>query len=334
MQIMHEGGIFLNDRAVVLLEQYDVEVSRTYKGRERIIFETNQGNYALMEYKGRTQKLELMEKMQEHIGTLMGNDMLLRNKEGELFTKDMDGTVYIAKKHIEGRECNYKSEAEVLLAFEMMAKLHCAMAEVKDEKMQELPVFDYVEEMQKHTRECVHVRRYIRNKGQKTEFEREILKQYDYFLEQAQDVTRRAQQEDIELYKERVYQENLFYHGDYQYHNVLFARDGISVVNFEKFGRGSGVRDIYLLFRKISEKNDWALAFGRRMLEAYEKHRKLSSWEKVQLYERLSYPDKFWKIVNFYANTRKSWIPDKNLEKLEQIVRQEKAKQGLLKTLF
>ncbi len=323
----------MNDRAVALLEQYDVEVNRTYKGRERIILETGQGNYALMEYKGRTQKLELMEKMQEHIGVLQENDMLLRNKEGELFTTDADGIIYVVKRHIDGRECNYKSEAEVLLAFEMMAKLHRAMENVQDEEMLSLPIYDYAEEMQRHTKECVHIRRYIRNKGQKTEFERAILKEYDYFLEQALEVTKRAQQEDMEVYKEKVGRENLFYHGDYQYHNILFTCEGISVVNFEKFGRGSGVRDIYLLFRKISEKNDWSLSFGRRMLEAYEKHRKLSEWERVQLYERLSYPDKFWKIVNYYGNSRKSWIPDRNLEKLEQLVRQEKAKQELLSGL-
>ena len=134
----------MNDRAAILMENYDVEVFKTYKGRERIIFETNQGNYALMEYKGRTQKLELMERMQEHIGANVGNDMLLRNKEGELFCTDSDGVVYVVKKHVEGRECNYKSESEVLYAFEKMAKLHLAMAKVQDEELMSLPVDDYV----------------------------------------------------------------------------------------------------------------------------------------------------------------------------------------------
>lgn len=323
----------MNDRAVVLLEQYDLEISRTYKGRERMILETEHGAYALMEYKGRIQKLELMEKLQKHMGALQENDVLLRNKEGELFVTDTDGIKYVVKKHIDGRECNYKSESEVLQAFEKLAKLHQAMSKVQDEEMRALPIYDYAEEMQKHTKECVHIRRYLRNKGQKTEFERAVLKEYDYFLEQAQEVARRAQQEDMEAYKENIVRENLYYHGDYQYHNILFTREGLSVVNFEKFGRGSGVKDISLLFRKISEKNDWSLSFGRRMLEAYEKHRKLSEWEKAQLWAKLSYPDKFWKIVNFYGNTRKSWMPDRNLEKLEQLVRQEKAKQELLTSL-
>ena len=36
----------------------------------------------------------------------------------------------------------------------------------------------------------------------------------------------------------------------------------------------------------------------------------------TELYYRLAYPEKFWKIVNFYYNSRKVWIPEKNSEKL------------------
>ena len=70
------------------------------------------------------------------------------------------------------------------------------------------------------------------------------------------------------------------------------------------------------------------------MLDAYQANRSFAPIELKQLYYRLAYPDKFWKIVNFYYNSKKSWIPDKNMEKLENLVKQEKAKEKLLKTLF
>ena len=52
--------------------------------------------------------------------------------------------------------------------------------------------------------------------------------------------------------------------------------------------------------------------------------------EKYQLYYRLSYPEKFWKIVNFYYNSPKVWIPGKNMEKLKKIWIQEEEKQTFL----
>ena len=42
----------MNDRAVELLEQYDIEVLRTRKGRGAILCDTEQGSYIFKEYMG------------------------------------------------------------------------------------------------------------------------------------------------------------------------------------------------------------------------------------------------------------------------------------------
>ena len=39
---------------------------------------------------------------------------------------------------------------------------------------------------------------------------------------------------------------------------------------------------------------------------------------------RLAYPEKFWKLANHYFNSRKTWIPEKSLQKLEILDMQEK----------
>ena len=48
---------------------------------------------------------------------------------------------------------------------------------------------------------------------------------------------------------------------------------------------------------------------------------------------RLAYPEKFWKIANHYYNSRKSWIPDKNMEKLQILIGQEEKKEEFLRGL-
>lgn len=65
-------------------------------------------------------------------------------------------------------------------------------------------------------------------------------------------------------------------------------------------------------------------------MQAYETVRSMEKEEYRQLYFRLAYPEKFWKIVNFYYNSGKAWIPDKNMEKLVRIIDQEKNKQQFL----
>lgn len=323
----------MNDRGVSVLENYDMEVTRTFKGRGTIVCETGKGFRVLKEYKGNTDKLELLDLLQSELNETVKTDRLIRNKDGGLFCKDTDGTVYIVKEQLDGRECNYKSEDEILQAFRIMAKLHMGMRHT-GEIIKVLPFHYYAEEMEKHTIECKHARNYLRKLKIKSDFERALLKEYGYFMQKAEDILKQVKAEDKSVYENFVRTNGFFCHGDYQYHNVVFMKNDIAVINLERFALDSGVRDFYLLFRKISEKTDWSVSLGEKMLDAYQSNRSFSPIELKQLYYRLSYPEKFWKIVNFYYNSKKSWIPDKNMEKLESLVNQERAKEKLLKTLF
>lgn len=70
------------------------------------------------------------------------------------------------------------------------------------------------------------------------------------------------------------------------------------------------------------------------MLDAYQNKRRLTpiEWRSLQL--RLMYPEKFWKIINFYYNSRKSWVSGRNYEKLESLINQERQKEKLIEKLF
>ena len=91
----------MNDKTVNVLEQYDMEVLRTFKGRGTIICDTNKGNRVLKEYKGKPDKLELLDCLQRGISDTIKTDTLVRNKEGMLFSKEADGSMYILK----GKNC-------------------------------------------------------------------------------------------------------------------------------------------------------------------------------------------------------------------------------------
>jgi len=328
----------VNDKAVNVLEQYDMTVSRTFKGRGTIICDTDQGMRVLKEYRGRTEKLELLYQLQGKLKDSLRTDMLIRTKEGALFVKDIDNSVYILEEQVDGKECSYKNEEDIVKACGAMAKLHLKFMTPQSEKICLMPVFFYADEMERHTVECKRVRNYLRKLHNKTEFERALLKEYDYFLEKAVDVTRRAREESQAEYEAYVNSNGLYCHGDYQYHNVIFGKGNggayTGIVNLEHFAHDAGARDFYLLFRKISEKCDWSLDMAQSMLDAYQNRRVFPPIEWRSLCLRLAYPEKFWKIINFYYNSRKSWMPNRNYDKLESLIRQEKNKEKLLNKFF
>lgn len=328
----------MNDKAVNVLEQYEMTVNRTFKGRGTIICDTDQGMRVLKEYRGRTEKLELLYQLQSKLNDNLRTDTLVRNKEGALFVKDIDNSVYIVEELVEGKECSYKNEDDIVKACGAMAKLHLKFMTPQSEKICPMPVFFYADEMERHTIECKRVRNYIRKLHNKTDFERALLREYDYFLDKAVDVTRRAREESQAEYEAYVNSNGLYCHGDYQYHNVIFGKGSggayTGIVNLEHFAHDAGARDFYLLFRKISEKCDWSVDMAQSMIDAYQNRRVFPPIEWRSLCLRLAYPEKFWKIINFYYNSRKSWMPNRNYDKLESLIRQEKNKEKLLNKFF
>ena len=325
----------MNDRAVSVLENYDFEIVRTQKSRNAILCETNKGWMILKEYRGQRFRLELLEKLLEEISDSgFGRaEHLIRTKEGELICLDQEQTPCIVKTWPGGRECSLKDGQECRAAVAALATLHKAMRRPELAAQSDIRAQSLLEEYEKRNRELRRVRKFLREKGQKTAFEICLQQNFDGFWEEALRVT-----EEVRAYKEVLCakedeREGTFFHGDFQHHNLLFS-GGASIINFEKFGLGCQMRDLYLFLRKLLEKTNWSVPLARGLLDVYGREKKLTAADVLQLYYRFAYPEKFWKIANFYYNSGKAWIPGRNMEKLEKLVDLRKAKNAFLEQTF
>lgn len=326
----------MNDRAVELLEQYDIEVLRTRKGRSAIVCDTDKGCLIFKEYTGNEERAALQNRLLQAIAekNIVQTEAIIPCREGQLLVRDGEGIAYILKTWQEGRECNISDRGECIQAVKLLAKLHQIMVLPADTPGLPAP-FSPEKEYEKHNREMRKVRKFLKQKGQKQQFEISLLNACDYFLEQALEVTG-----DWMRYSDAFWNSPeqkkpvVFCHGDYQYHNILMGSEGWFVVNFERYLPDDPIRDLCLLMRKLLEKSNWSVAFGMDLLRVYEEERPISARSRIDLYYRLAYPEKFWKIVNFYFNSGKSWIPGKNQEKLDRLISQEKEKQQFLNQVF
>lgn len=329
------GGIKVNDRAVNLLEKYDLEILQTKKGRGAILCETVKGNYIFKEYHGTEKKAELQDLYLQYIKeqTFFTAEEMVRNQEGELLTEDSDGVKYMLKTFPDGKECNLKETKECQRAMHALAKLHSIVLPKEEQAFSSLPVFQLKKEYERHNKELKRVRRYLKQKSQKTDFEIFLNRHFDSFLYQAEKIY-----EEWETYayletEEEIRKQGILCHGDYQHHNILVKEETINLINFERFVWDQPIRDLYLFMRKLLEKNNWSKEIGEVLLKAYESERVLGLSERISLIYRFAYPEKFWKIVNFYYNSGKAWIPGKNMEKLQKVLEQEKEKEIFLEWL-
>lgn len=326
----------MNDRAVKLLENYDIEVLRTGKGRGAVLCEAKQGYFIFKEYNGPQNKLmfqnELLSRIAQESGLM--TEQLVKTKEGNLFVKDNDQTVYILKTYFNAKECSLREKQECRQAVSTLAALHKVMRLPVEESTEETKIFRIDCEYEKHNKELRKVRRFLREKSQKNGFELYLLECYDFFLEKALAVTQELKEYGVEEDFGYTIQQGYVCHGDYQYHNLLQCDRKTAVINFEKCIRDNPVRDLYLFLRKLLEKNNWSVELGKELLDVYQQENPLSIHDSVQLYYRFAYPEKFWKIVNFYFNSGKAWIPEKNTEKLRKVMEGEQNKQNFLDNMF
>ncbi len=326
----------MNDRAVSLLEQYDFSVERTWKGRGAILFEANDNVYILKEYKGASDRLSFIAERLKKITENGYPDIeeIIPNKEGEYFCTDYDRSIYIVKRYFGAKECNIREKQECQKAVRTLGTLHKAMTGIVADEPLEVDSLPLLFEFQKRNSELRRVRRYLHAKSQKSEFERFLQKHYDYFYEKAIQTLEQLEQEDTGQWRKEIESAQYYCHGDYQYHNILMDDAGCYIINFEKIAMDNPVKDLYLFTRKLLEKNNWDLTLGRELLRTYNEERRLQEEDLLQLKYRFLYPEKFWKIVNFYFNSPKAWISCKNTEKLEVILQQEENKNTLIQTMF
>ncbi len=319
------------NRPEQILEQYDLELRAISKGRESYHCDTDRGQKVLREYRGSKERAEFLGEMSCYLkeqGLLV--PAVVRTREGSPVAVDEDETKYILTDLFLGAECDTKNREDMAEAVRQLARLHGTA----DGYAGEVPEFvkaapdSLLQLYEKHNRELRKVRNYVHDKKKKNEFEMMFAAQYAGFMKKAEKVAKMLRETQPE---ERIFG---FCHGDYNQHNVIFAKQGTAIVNFDCFSYHVRVSDLANFLRKMMEKNNWDTELGMDLIKTYDNIRKLSPQEHRYLYLYLAYPEKFWKIANRYYNSHKAWLSGRNIEKLDKVILQEEARERFLQMLF
>ena len=327
----------MGDRNTSVLEQYDFQVLRTGRGRGAVLCETNCGLKLLKEYTGTLERLSMEDEILNLIkdsGGLVDNYM--RNSFDRVLSIDGDGTKYVVKNWFEARECDVRSMTEILAAVRTLAKLHKILEVIPERLKEGLQSFQGISlerEIEKHHRELKRARSFMRNKHKKSEFELQVLHNFEQFYQQGEEALKMLHQSAYTELRNKALDICTVCHGNYNQHNVLVYGRRIAIINFDKMCVNLQITDLYLFMRKILEKHNWDNKLGMAMLEEYQKEKIILEEEYDILLILFSYPEKFWKVVNHYYNNNKAWIPQKDIDKLNVIVNQNDEKRKFIEKM-
>lgn len=318
----------MEDKQELTLGKYSFQVKNRNRARGAVLLDTNEGPRLMREYEriqGHfTFENEVKERLAQRGMTL--TDQVVYNIEGNPVTEWESGEKFVVYQWYYGDSCDYRNPQELEKAARNLGQLHQQLRGMTEEpvRMEENLLMRY----ERRNREMKRVYQFMKSKKRKNEFELCALSCYPEFYRKAEQAAAYLQRS---VYWQRHGGETRdVCHGEYNYHNLIYTKKGIATTNFEHAQYGIQLMDLAYFLRKVMEKNAWQKEKGRAVLEGYRSAAEMGAEEYEFLWTILFYPVKFWKLMSQYMNGKKSWISDKNMEKLFSVREKEAAKDKFL----
>lgn len=313
-----------------ILSQYELEIVKVNKGRGSYICETDKGMKLMTAFRGSNEKGMVLKQFLEQLSihNFPVEQIVLNKNEMAVTQDEVTGENFLVKDYISGRELDTGNMEELRAAIRLLACYHQAVEQVSMEipDIMKDSAGMVVEKRRRRRKELIKVKNYIRTRKKKNDFEQAFMASFFPMLA--------VMDKSLEMLETRQEARCIFCHGDVNQHNILCENGKWRLVNFENFTYSWRVLDLANFLRKVMEKNDWNVQMGMELIRCYKDIAVLEREEAEQLYGLLLFPEKFWKITNHYMNTRKSWISERDIEKLKKVIGQEEKRLGFMENLF
>lgn len=310
------------DHGLSTLEQYGLTPETQSRIRGGLLCRTEQGMVIIKEFRGNEEKLKKQQELLLKLGEKGHKvDSFIRNKEDSLVTRDRDNIPYTLQHWFEGKECDTRSKENILSSVETLAEIH---KDMNMEKEEDFRTQNLEEEYMRHNQEMKKIRKFIRKKHPSCIFEKKYLESVEEFLGNGEKALEMLKNSGYRELKKEALEKGTICHGEYNQHNVLILRQGNAVINFNRWGLDIQMVDLYRFMRKILEKHNWDCDLAGIMLKTYHERKKISRDEWQYLKIRFIYPDKYWKLADYYYTHNKAWISARNTEKIQKLIDQKK----------
>ncbi|MBQ8827779.1 MAG: phosphotransferase [Clostridia bacterium] len=149
-------------------------------------------------------------------------------------------------------------------------------------------------------------------------FDYAYLEVADYYCSLAETISQALEDSPYQIITDEYSKRGCICHRDYTGHNILL-NENESIINFESACIDLPIYDVANFIRRRMRKCGWSSKDAYYILENYSKVRPISDDELSVLKLLLQFPQKLWRIINKYYNSRRSWCEKSCLAKLEEV---------------
>ncbi len=300
---------------------YGLEVRNLFPYKDVLVIVTPYGRKVLKRIPFSPERLVFVHGAKEHLvrNNFENIDRYICTLSGEPYFV-YNGSCYCLTDYIDGRESSFDNDNDVRIAARVLAQLHKASSgyvapagsKVQNE-LGKLPVYfvkrlDDIKKMRKQAR-----------RG-KSKFDELFLQYADYFIETAEDTIDNLASSHYEALVEKTRDEGLFCHRDFTQHNIVMDGERTIVTSFDYCCFELRIYDVANLIRRKMRKCGWDTSKTELIINSYNSVEPISDDELSVMRIILRFPQKFWRVVNRYYNSRRSWSERSSVIRLQEVI--------------
>ena len=151
----------------------------------------------------------------------------------------------------------------------------------------------------------------------KSFFDYEYAKNADYFISDGERCLEELENSDYKKIAARTLARQSICHHDLTSHNIIFHDENTYITGFDNCCIEIKEYDIANFIRRKMRRTGWLLSDAKIIIDNYRSLCSLNASELEVLKIILRFPQKFWRVVNKFYNSKRSWCEKGCLEKMK-----------------
>lgn len=311
----------MHELEIQLQENYDIKINNITNFRDMFIANTSRGKRLIKITTLKQDRVYFIAEVKEHLfnNGFCNIDRNIYTNTGKAFITYNNQNIYMSN-FIDGRECNLDNKEESIKCARLLANMHkaskgftCSDVSGARSELGRLPGcyrkrLDEIKKLKKNAQ-----------KG-KLKFDNLMCQYVDYFYELGQNAINLLDtSEYFELVEEAEKSKNISHH-DFNHHNIFIQEDQMHLINFEYSCYDLKIYDLVNLLRRKMRKCDWNIYEADRIINEYCKIESLCESEFELMKIMFMFPQKFWRVVNKYYNSKKGCTEKSYINRLQEVI--------------
>jgi len=305
---------------------YDIQFESICNSRDFNIITSSVGEkYILKKVRMQPKRVIFVHEIKEYLykNDFMNTDRYILTKENTpCFTYREN--VFVLSKNIDGEICCFENHNHVKETSGLLASMHKASKGFKPSvdciPREELGIIPL--NFKKRLEELKKLKK-TANKG-KSKFDFMFIQNCDFFIDLAEDALYELKDSKYEDIVSAAKKTGCICHHDFTHHNIIFTCRGAYLKNFEYSSIEIKEYDIANFIRRKMRRCNWDAYEAEKILLQYTKILDISSEEFEVLGIILKFPQKFWRIVNRYYNSKKTAFEKNYIQSLDEVIQEAK----------